>query len=102
VENLLLVEVRGDSMEPLIPNGSIVAVNLIVDQPPENGEFYVLHVEDELLVRRLELRLDGSLILHSENRRYAPDPIDRGRFKEVVLGKVEMWTVPRKQSKRTA
>jgi phage repressor protein C with HTH and peptisase S24 domain len=94
VEALILIEVIGDEMDPSIPSGSILTVNL-KDQPLENGGVYVLRVGLALVVKRLELRADESLLLHSDNIRYAPEIIDRERFRKLSIGQVEMWTVAR-------
>ena len=71
---LLLVEARGDSMEPSIKDGDVLTVDITPGQKVEHGALYVLRVGDNLLVKRVEQRLT-SMVLHSENPRYGPETI---------------------------
>lgn len=93
-ENLLLVEARGDSMEPAIRSGDVLTVDITPGQPMEHGGLYVLSVGDNLLVKRIEQRLQ-SLVLHSDNPRYAPEMVTHNDADHIqVVGRVLLVTAP--------
>lgn len=93
-EHLLLVEARGDSMEPAIQNGDVLTVDITPGQPLEHGGLYVLRVGDNLLVKRVEQRLK-SLVLHSDNPRYAPETVTHNDPDHLhVVGRVLFVTAP--------
>ena len=94
-KHLVLIEARGDSMEPAIRDGDILTVDLTPGQPLHNAQLYVLRVGDNLLVKRLEQRLDGGLIVHSDNTRYAPETIAREQLVNLnILGEVLLVSTP--------
>ena len=73
-------DVVGDSMEKPdgsgIRNGSLVLVD--TSTTPDKvltGRIYVIVRENDVLIKRLERRLDGTLIMHSDNPRYASETI---------------------------
>ena len=93
-DDLVLVEARGDSMEPTIRDGDVLTLDIRPDQPLETGRLYVLQIGDALLVKRLELRLQ-SLVLHSDNPRYKPETLDRTDIEQLhVVGQVLLVTAP--------
>lgn len=79
------LRVQGDSMEPTIPDGSIV----IVRQQPtvSSGQIAVVQWADtwESHVRRVHY-LDGRIILQADNRRYPPLVLTEPKVR--VLGRV--------------
>ncbi|MEX2482083.1 MAG: S24 family peptidase [Gammaproteobacteria bacterium] len=58
---------RGDSMEPTIRDGDILLVETAIDQVADNG-IYVVVYAGRTLVKRVQLRLDGSVVLRSDNQ----------------------------------
>ena len=86
----VLMDVRGDSMEPLLKNGD----TMLVDQSDTeimDGRIYVVTLGDELRVKRCQKALRG-YVLRSENPRYADIPVvdqDLEMFR--VHGRVR-WT----------
>lgn len=64
-------KVDGDSMEELLFDGDSVLVNLAETQIL-NGKVYALRYGDELRIKRVYRKLDGSLILHSDNPAFVP------------------------------
>lgn len=65
-EKCSIIWARGTSMEPTIPDGSI----LVIDHSQstvEHGCIYVFNVADRLLVKRARWRMDGKLDLVSDN-----------------------------------
>jgi len=70
-ERCSMIWARGDSMQPTIPDGSI----LIVDHGQTdvvNGCIYVLNIADELIVKRVRRRLDATIEIVSDNAMYYP------------------------------
>jgi phage repressor protein C with HTH and peptisase S24 domain/DNA-binding XRE family transcriptional regulator len=90
-ENLRVVDVRGDSMEPYLRDGDIVLVDLSKRELID-GHVYALRYGDDLRVKYLFRRFDGGLTIRSENRSQYPDENitpDEMRFIE-VLGEI-IW-----------
>ena len=74
-EQLLMIEARGDSMEPTIREGDLLVVDILPKQRIEHSRLYVLLAGENLLVKRIQQQLDGSLLVISDNSRYAPERI---------------------------
>ena len=73
-DDLVSIEARGDSMEPTIHDGEVLIVDVSVKEV-QNGCVYLLRVNDDLLVKRLSLRMDGSVMVRSDNDKYEPEAI---------------------------
>lgn len=69
--NAIRVKVHGDSMEPCLYDGDSVLINLAETQI-QNGKVYGLRYGDELRVKRVYRKLDGTLILKSDNPTHIP------------------------------
>lgn len=88
-KSLALVEARGDSMEPLIGDRDLILFDTS-DLTPREG-IYVIMLEGEIYVKRLQPRADGSLLIISENKEYPPDTVGQDRAPDlVILGRV-VW-----------
>ncbi len=72
--SLLLVRVVGDSMDPTISDGDLVLADTSNPRIVDNA-IYVLAVGGDLLVKRIQKRLDGTVIVLSENPVYPPEEI---------------------------
>jgi phage repressor protein C with HTH and peptisase S24 domain len=89
-EDVILETAVGDSMAPQIGNGDLLLVDT-TDQTVRNFGIYVLEVRDERLVKRVQRKFDGSLILISDNNRYQPEEIAPDAAREIrVVGRV-IW-----------
>lgn len=68
----VLVRVSGDSMTPLVPDGSYIAIRRVeVTSPIIWGQVYVIVTDDYRMVKRIRRNPDGSFVtLHSENPQY--------------------------------
>ena len=90
--SLILVDAKGDSMQPRIHDGDILLVNRRIDSNFEDGKIYVIRYGDELCVKRLYHRYDGSWIIRSDNReRYPDETIPRDSLENIeLLGRV-VW-----------
>ena len=63
--DLVMMDVMGDSMEPLIREGDTVLVDQ-TDRDPVDGKIYVLRIEDALMVKRVE-KIPGGWRVKSDN-----------------------------------
>ncbi len=70
----VLMDIRGDSMEPLLKDGDTVLVDQS-DTQLMDGRIYVVTLGDELRVKRIQKGLTG-ILLRSENPRYADIPVE--------------------------
>ncbi len=87
-QDMVSIEATGDSMEPGIHDGDLLVVDTSV-QDVQNSRVYVLDVNGELLVKRLSLRLDGAVIVRSDNAKYEAEtvlPSDRNTLR--IIGQV--------------
>lgn len=86
-----LLRVKGSSMEPLVRNGDIVAVDSYQTERYELYGNLVLVANEEvgLSVSRLR-RYDGFEVLEGENREYDPVVLNKARDYRIV-GKVLWW-----------
>lgn len=89
-EDVVLEIAAGESMEPAIRDGDLLLVD-ITDRQFRNFGIYVLEVRSERLVKRVQRKFDGSLILISDNRLYQAESISAELAREVaVIGRV-IW-----------
>ncbi len=70
-ENAKRFKVHGDSMEPFLYDSDTVLVNL-AETSVVNGKVYALRYGDELRIKRVYKKIDGGLILHSDNPDFLP------------------------------
>lgn len=94
--NLAVIEAYGRSMEPTLSSGDLMIVDTGVREAKVNGVYILLRkntVEPELMVKRLQLTLDGGMIVRSDNRaEYDPETVAAHEVAEKVqiLGRV-VW-----------
>lgn len=90
VTSLVAVRVRGDSMEPTLAEGEEIVVDRTKTHVDVSG-LYVFSLGGDLLVKRVQRRLDGSLLVRSDNPAYETEvvgPEAQADFE--VLGRV-VW-----------
>jgi phage repressor protein C with HTH and peptisase S24 domain len=88
--DLILEIAVGESMEPGIRNGDLLLVDT-TDRTFRNFGIYVIAARGERLVKRVQRKFDGSLILISDNNIYQPESIPADLAKEVqIIGRV-IW-----------
>lgn len=89
-ENMVLMDVFGNSMEPEIKEGDSV----LVDQKQQAiiaGGIYAVGVEDTVMVKRIEKR-PNTLALLSDNKDYTPILLQGDELENVrIIGKV-VWS----------
>lgn len=88
----VLMDVVGDSMEPLFQAGGTLLIDKS-DVEVMDGHIYVVTLGDELRVKRVQKTLKG-LILRSENPKYADIPVEGPDLDSfVVHGRVRWYAV---------
>lgn len=89
--NLAVIEAWGDSMAPTIGDGDV----LMLDVQPDGlvtGRIYVVEVDGELLVKRIQRRMTGQVVVLSDNAAYAPEELSREDVEQLrVIGEV-VWS----------
>ena len=87
-KNLSVVTAYGDSMMPTINDKD----SLLVDASrniPYDGRIYDIRSGDTLWVKRIQKKLDGSLLLISDNPSYPPMSLELGSLDDVqIIGQV--------------
>lgn len=94
--NLALITGYGDSMSGTFEDGDVLIVDRgVVDIKVD--AVYVLELNDELYIKRLQRRPDGNVLMISDNKKYEPYTIENGdREKFRVLGRVILaWNARR-------
>lgn len=88
--NVLLETAVGDSMTPTIRDGNTLLIDS-TDRTFRNFGVYVLEINGQRLVKRVQRKHDGSLVLISDNTAYQPDVVARDTADGVtVVGRV-VW-----------
>lgn len=70
--NARILTVSGDSMEPTLSSGDLLLVDVSVKRI-RNEALYVLVRDDDVYVKRAQKRLQGSILIKSDNERYPPE-----------------------------
>jgi len=86
-------EVKGNSMEPTIQQGSWVIGQYVQDWLTLKDDYiYIVVMQDAILIKRILNRIDKrqGLVLKSDNREYENKNIDIDEVKELWLLKAEM------------
>jgi len=81
------VEVRGDSMEPTLHNGDFVVFKPYVGDGSDipSGKIVVVrNIGGELIVKRL-VRINGLIMLTSDNPKYPPIPPERAQEEDLRI-----------------
>lgn len=89
-DRLVVVSVSGDSMTPRLQSGDMLLVNT-ADQKPISGKIYAIAVDNELRVKRLMKRMDGSWAISSDNKSnpaYQDEIISHHNFEQLrIIGR---------------
>lgn len=88
VSNLAIITGYGDSMEGTFSDGDLLLVDRGVNDLKVDA-VYVLALGDELYIKRIQRRPDGSMAMLSDNPKYQPYEIKNGEAEKFqVLGRV--------------
>lgn len=89
--DLALLTVKGDTMNPTLADGDIVLVDLRASRI-EDSAIYILEAEDAYLVKRIQRKLDGSIVIKSDNPVYEQEILSEEKSKSLrVAGRV-VWS----------
>jgi phage repressor protein C with HTH and peptisase S24 domain len=89
-DKLAIFEAYGDSMMPTIADGDIMLVDTS-EIEVRGPAIYVVLAGNQAIVKRVELKMDGSLVVKSDNPAYEPYIYKPDKAPELrVLGKV-VW-----------
>ena len=84
-----VITVRGESMEPILPSGCSILVDLSEGRRRRRvGRIFVLRTEDGLVVKRVGRDKEGNWLIESEHPAWPPVPWS-GNTK--IIGEVR-WT----------
>ncbi len=94
--NLAIITAYGDSMEGTFNDGDLLLVDRGITDIKLDA-VYVLALNDELFIKRLQRRPDGVMLMLSDNQKYAPYEIKNGDMAHFeVLGRVLLtWNARR-------
>ncbi len=81
----VLINVRGDSMEPSIYDGDLVMIDRRKTHI-RSGRIYAVRESDSLRIKRLELIPDAAIILRSDNPKYPPEHRIGEAMNDISLG----------------
>ncbi len=87
---LALIEVHGDSMEPSLCNSDLILIDRRASELSVDGIYAIQH-RGHLLVKRIQVKLDGTVIIKSDNPAYEPEVLGPEEAESlVVVGRV-VW-----------
>lgn len=84
IGTLFLLKCQGHSMEPLIPNGSLVTIRQ--QKMVENGELAAVLIDEEATIKRVKYS-NGEIVLMPENRDFDPIILN-DKNPGTIIGKV--------------
>lgn len=87
-KDLALIEVQGDSMEPAILHNDLILIDLRESKLSANGVFVLQHMGN-LLVKRIQVKLDGTVVIKSDNPNYDAEVLSASEAESLmVIGRV--------------
>jgi phage repressor protein C with HTH and peptisase S24 domain len=86
-KNLVLMDIQGDSMAPVLESGDTVLVDMGRTRI-FSGNIYALRVDDSILIKKLDLLTTGRVRIISINPQYPPYEVDHNDVS--VIGRV-IW-----------
>jgi phage repressor protein C with HTH and peptisase S24 domain len=90
-KNLILISAIGDSMEPTLRAGDL----LLIDRNNEGVKqdaIYAFSTNGELRVKRMQLKIDGSVVVKSDNPQYEAETLTSEQAHSLrVIGRV-VWS----------
>lgn len=86
-----LVTCRGDSQDPIIKDGALMLVDMSPHQSIRSGCFYVIVLDGDVLVKRVNRRIDGSIELLSANPAYPTEIVDSQQLDKLTIPGRVVW-----------
>lgn len=89
-KDLAVIQIRGDSMSPTLRDGALVLVDCRETRPKTDG-IYVIRIDDHLVAKRLQIDIDGGIVICSDNPAYQPRPVTPDKVAHLhIVGRV-VW-----------
>jgi phage repressor protein C with HTH and peptisase S24 domain len=90
-KKLALTYVESDSMAPTLNRGDLILLDKRERTLRKDG-VYVIQQEEGLIVKRLQLGLDGSIIIRSDNIFYRTEVVKKEHINELNIIGLVIWT----------
>lgn len=88
--HLALIDARGDSMSPTIESGDLLLLDTRKGGAKSEG-VYVINLAGALLVKRLRIKLSGTVEVMSDNPKYSSESISGSELERLVLVGRVVW-----------
>lgn len=89
-KDLAMIQVKGDGMAPSLCDGDLVLVDLRGARI-EDSAIYVLEFGGSLLVKRIQRRLDGSVVIKCDNPHYETEIISQDQAESLKIVGRAVW-----------
>lgn len=91
-QKMRLFFIAGDSMAPTLNEGDMVMVDTAQIGGVISGKIYMLRIGEELMMKRLENRPNGILLIRSDNPSYEPIEINTHEENDVEIYGRMVWS----------
>jgi len=89
-ESARVLTAKGDSMEPTIRDGDVLIVDTSITSVRDNA-IYIVVYNGNVLVKRVNLKVNGSLVLISDNDRHPPEEVPKSEVHDLHIAGRVMW-----------
>jgi phage repressor protein C with HTH and peptisase S24 domain len=90
-KNLVLISAIGDSMEPTLRAGDLLLIDRSTAGVKQDA-IYAFATNGELRVKRMQLKIDGRLVVKSDNPQYEAEILDASQAEHLkIVGRV-VWS----------
>ncbi len=87
---LALIQVKGDSMEPTLKSDDLILTDISQSHIGDDS-IYVLQMQNDLVLKRIQRKINGSVIIKSDNPVYGEEILDETAAQALpVVGRV-IW-----------
>lgn len=87
---LALIQVKGDSMEPTLKSDDLILTD-ISESSIGDDSIYVLQLKNDLVLKRIQRKMNGSVVIKSDNPVYGEEELDESAVQSLqVVGRV-IW-----------
>lgn len=89
-KDLVLISATGDSMEPTLHPGDLLLLDRSIERIKDNA-IYAIQVNGTLLIKRVQRRTDGSVIIKSDNAAYETEVLTDSKAEDLrIVGRL-VW-----------
>jgi phage repressor protein C with HTH and peptisase S24 domain len=89
-QNLVLISVKGDSMDPTLSEGDLVLIDTAAKRVEANA-IYAVAFWGSFQIKRVQLKINGTMVIKSDNNIYEPEIIPNEESEKLhVVGRV-VW-----------